>query len=166
MVRNFTKHYGKLIVLLIIIGLTAGCTQKMKHTEHINEALKVMKADAAKLGEAKLVADTLFFGATKINNNFEIVDALNEKFGCSATFFMKKGNDFIRVSTGIMKDDQSAVGTKLDPTGPVIKLLEKGLPYFGVADVLGKQYEAGYEPIKTADGKIIGAYFVGFRIIQ
>lgn len=164
MVQIITKHFGKLIVLLLIIGLTAGCTKKMEHLVHITEALKVMKADAAKLGEASVMGDSLYFGATKINDNLEIINALKAKFGCSATFFIKKGGDFIRVSTDVVKDGQLAIGTKLDPTGPVIKLLEKGLPYFGAADVLGIQYETGYEPIKTSDGKVIGAYFVGFQI--
>jgi len=164
MLKVFTKNQIKLLVSLMIIGFMAGCTSKMEHKTHIDEALIVMKAEAAQLGEPKVIVDSLFFGDTKINNNFNIVDSLKAKFGCTATFFVKEGNDFLRVSTDVLKDGIRAIGTKLDPAGPVIKLINRGKPFYGVVDVLGTQFESGYEPIKNSNGKVIGIYFVGFEI--
>ena len=31
-------------------------------------------------------------------------------------------------------------------------------------DILGKKYEAGYEPVKNAAGETIGVYYVGFLL--
>jgi len=69
------------------------------------ESLKVM---SAKLGTPKLEgkeavggkdAAGLYFGTTKINNNFDIVDAVGKEDGkgMTATFFAKSGNEYIRV---------------------------------------------------------------------
>jgi hypothetical protein len=75
------------------------------------ESLKVM---TAKLGKPKLEgneavggkqAPALYFGKTKINNNFDIVDAIGKKDGkgMTATLFAKGGDEFIRVSTSVPK---------------------------------------------------------------
>ncbi|TSA38737.1 MAG: hypothetical protein D4R64_01995 [Porphyromonadaceae bacterium] len=166
MLRNFLKHCSRLTVVLFIIGLLVGCSSKTEHSAIIKEALNVMKASAAKLGEPKVVEDSLFFGTTKMNNNYVLVDSLQAKYGCTATFFVKKGNEFIRISTDVMQEGHRAVGTQLDPNGPVILMIRKSKPFYGVVDILGNQYETGYEPIKNADGEIIGVYYVGFQIKQ
>lgn len=33
---------------------------------------------------------------------------------------------------------------------------------YGVVDILGKQYDTGYEPIKNPSGEIIGVYYFGY----
>ena len=40
--------------------------------------------------------------------------------------------------------------TILDRNGPVIAKIKKGEAYYGDADILGKLYVTGYEPIKDA----------------
>jgi hypothetical protein len=108
-------------------------------------------------------APALFFGSTKINNSFEIVDAVAQEQGGVVTLFAKSGDDFIRVATNVKKDDGSrAVGTVLDPKGPVIAVIRKGEAYYGDANILGKPYVTGYEPIRDAGNNIIGIYFVGY----
>jgi cache 3/cache 2 fusion protein len=41
-----------------------------------------------------------------------------------------------------------------------------GEAYYGDATIFGKKfgkkYDAGYEPIKAANGTVVGAYFVGY----
>jgi hypothetical protein len=46
-------------------------------------------------------------GSTKINNNFDIVDAVSKEDpqGMTATFFVKSGDEFVRVSTSVPKPD-------------------------------------------------------------
>ena len=61
------------------------------------------------------------------------------------------------------KDDGSrAIGTVLDPKGPVIGVIRKGEAYYGDANILGKPYMTGYEPIRDAQNTVIGVYFVGY----
>ena len=76
---------------------------------------------------------------------------------------MRSGDDFVRVATNIIKDDGSrAVGTILYPKGKVIDFIRKVQGYYGEADILGKSYVTGYEPIRDAKDQIIGIYFVGY----
>jgi methyl-accepting chemotaxis protein len=56
------------------------------------------------------------------------------------------------------------VGTMLDPKGAAIASISKGQAYYGVVDILGKKYEAGYEPIKNGAGEVIGVYYIGFKL--
>jgi hypothetical protein len=67
------------------------------------------------------------------------------------------------VSTNVKKADGSrAIGTALDPKGPVIAVIRKGEAYYGDANILGKPYVTGYEPIRDAEKNVIGIYFVGY----
>jgi hypothetical protein len=68
-----------------------------------------------------------YFGATKVNNSFDVVDEVVKENGGTATFFVKDGEDFVRVSTNVKKDDGSrAIGTILDPKGAVIGEIKGG----------------------------------------
>jgi hypothetical protein len=133
-------------------------------------ALLTSKAD--KLGPAKTegtdavagkTVPALFFGTTKINNNFDLVDEVVKEVGGTATIFVKSGDDYVRVATNVKKDDGSrAIGTVLDPKGKVIALINKNEAYYGEATILGKPYLTGYEPMHDAAGNVIGIYYVGY----
>jgi sensor histidine kinase regulating citrate/malate metabolism len=98
-----------------------------------------------------------------MNNNFILVDEVQKEMGGTATIFVKSGDEFVRVATNVKKDDGSrAIGTLLDPKGKAIAALAKGESYFGEADILGKPYVTGYEPISDASNNIIGIYYVGY----
>jgi hypothetical protein len=135
-----------------------------------------LKAMTAKLGTPKIEgkeavggkdAPVLYFGTTKINNNFEIVDAISKEDGkgMTATLFVLGGDEYIRVSTSVPKPDGSgrAIGTILDPAGKAIAEIKQGRPYYGEVAILGTPYITGYEPMKDADGKIVGIYYVGYK---
>jgi hypothetical protein len=99
----------------------------------------------------------------KMNNNFVLVDEVQKEKGGTATLFVKSGDDFVRVTTNVKKDDGSrAIGTVLDPKGKAIAAIAKGESYFGEADILGKPYTTGYEPIRNASNTVIGVYYVGY----
>src|SRR5258707_11682589 len=105
----------------------------------------------------------IHFGTTKMNNNFVLVDEVQKEAGGTATIFVKSGDEFVRVATNVKKDDGSrAIGTILDPKGKAIAAIAKGESYFGEADILGKPYVTGYEPIRDASSKVIGVYYVGY----
>ncbi len=156
------------LLIGIVAGALAGGATNLRaensHAEQVKEALKQMQADAAKLGEAKLDGSKLFFGTTKINGDYTIVDGLKAKFSCTATFFAKKGTDYIRISTNVLNDGNRAVGTVLNPQGPAYAAIAKGEAFYGPVDILGKKYEAGYEPVKNSTGETIGVYYVGFLL--
>jgi hypothetical protein len=108
-------------------------------------------------------APALYFGSTKINNSFDLVDAVAQEQGGVASLFVKSGDDFVRVATNVKKDGGSrAIGTVLDPKGSVIGVIRKGEAYYGDGNILGKPYITGYEPIRDAKNDVIGIYFVGY----
>jgi len=146
---------------------TAGSAQDAK----VKSAMDMLKAETAKLGAPKIDgkeavsgkdASALFFGSTKINNNFDVVDAVVKANGGTATLFAKTGDEYVRVSTNVPKDAGRATGTILDPKGKAIVEINAGKAFYGEVDILGKPYITGYEPIKDGSGATIGIYYVGY----
>jgi hypothetical protein len=140
----------------------------------ITKSMETLKAMTAKLGAPKLEgkeavggkeAPALYFGSTKINNNFDTVDAVGKEDGkgMTATLFAKGGDEYIRVSTSVPKPDGSgrAVGTVL--AGPALESIKAGKAYYGEVPILGTPYITGYEPIKDSSGALIGVYYVGYK---
>jgi hypothetical protein len=142
----------------------------------VANSMASLKAMAAKLGSPKIEgkdpvggkdAPALYFGSTKINNNFDVVDAVSKDDGkgMTATFFVKSGDEYVRVSTSVPKPDGSgrAIGTILDPSGKAIAEIKQGKPFYGEVAILGTPYITGYEPMKDAGGNVIGIYYVGYK---
>lgn len=138
----------------------------------VDKAMAVLKAETAKLGAPKAegtdkTADKttpgLYFGTTKVNNNFEVVDKVKAEGGGTATLFAKSGDEYVRVSTNVPgKVNGRALGTILDPKGKAIAEINQGKPFYGEVDILGTMYVTGYEPIKDGSGKVIGIWYVGY----
>jgi len=100
-----------------------------------------------------------------LNLDFSIPDQFTQQTGVVATIFAASGNEFVRVSTSLKKENgERAVGTQLDHSHPSYPLLSAGQRYTGLATLFGKQYITQYDPIKDADGKVIGALFIGLDI--
>jgi Cache 3/Cache 2 fusion domain len=168
----------KCMLALVVLAFTAGFLIQFPArvfagpAEDVQAAMRLLKSKAAALGaptvngEEAVAGKTLpalHFGATKMNNNFMLVDAVQKEAGGTATIFVKSGDEFIRVATNVKKDDGSrAMGTILDPKGKAIAAIRKGESYFGEADILGKPYVTGYEPIRDASNNVIGIYYVGY----
>jgi hypothetical protein len=140
----------------------------------VQKAMAALKAETARLGSPKVEgieavseknAAALFFGTTKINNNFDVVDAVVKENGGTATLFVKTGDEYVRVSTNVPKPDGSgrATGTILDPKGKAIVAINNGEAFYGEVTILGVPYITGYDPIKDASGKVIGIYYVGYK---
>lgn len=166
MLRNIFSKSGKYLTLLIAVVIFVGCNSETQHSKTIKKALVEMETEALALGTPKIVEDSLYFGEVKMNNNYEIVDELQSKYDCTATFFIKQEEKYVRISTDIMQEGHRALGTILDPNGPVIVKINKGEPFYGVVDILGKKYDTGYIPIKNAEDETIGIYYVGYELID
>jgi hypothetical protein len=138
----------------------------------VKAAMELLRSMADKLGSPKIEGmDTvagkqlpaIYFGSTKMNNNFSLVDDVVKQAGGTATIFVKNGDEFVRVATNVKKDDGSrAIGTILDPKGKAISAIQKNEAFYGEVDILGKPYVTGYEPIRDSSKGIIGIYYVGY----
>jgi len=154
----------------VAAGLLMSSVSNAQDTK-VNTAMELLRSMADKLGPPKIEGtDTVaakevpafYFGSTKINNNFDLVDEVVKQAGGTATIFVKSGDDYVRIATNVMKDDGSrAIGTVLDPKGKAITSIKKNEAFYGEADILGKQYITGYEPIRDQSKNVIGIYYVG-----
>ena len=165
------------VCLLLAIGFLAipilipsvGTAQDAR----VAKSMAALKDKTAKLGAPKIEGTeavggkdcpALYFGSTKMNNNFAIVDeiAKEDGRGMTATLFVKAGDEYCRVATDVPKPDGSgrAIGTVL--AGPALEAIQAGKAYYGKAPILGTPYITGYEPIKDASGATIGIYYVGY----
>jgi len=120
-------------------------------------------AGAAVDVNGKTVPD-LMLGEQPQANRFELVDGLVASQGGTATVLSKAGDDFVRVSTNVMKDGKRAIGTLLDPNGPAIKAIREGKAFYGQVDILGNPFLTGYEPILDSSERLVGIWYVGYKV--
>jgi methyl-accepting chemotaxis protein-2 (aspartate sensor receptor) len=100
-----------------------------------------------------------------LNLDFSAPDKFTKETGGNATIFAALGEDFVRVTTSVRKENgDRAVGTVLDRASPAYALLRAGKPYVGLVTLFGKQTITDYEPVRDASGKIIGVLYVGVDI--
>lgn len=156
------KRSALFVIVALLASLSLLAPSHAADDPKVKEAMQTLKEQTDKLGKPKLEGDDLFFGSSKINGDFTVVDAVKTKHGGTATLFAKKGTGYVRVSTNVIKDGQRAIGTTLDPAGPASAAIKQGQAYYGIVDILGKLYNTGYEPIKTESGDVIGVYYVGY----
>ncbi len=117
-------------------------------------------------------------GGTRVDQNADphnyspVVDDATSLVGGTCTIFQKMNSqgDMLRISTNVLtKDGQRAIGTFIPAQGadgtsnPIIDAVMKGKTYAGKAFVVDTWYITAYEPIKSADGKIIGMLYVGIK---
>ncbi|MFM0632027.1 methyl-accepting chemotaxis protein [Paraburkholderia xenovorans] len=108
---------------------------------------------------------TIKAGDKVLNMDFSIPDLFLERSGAVATIFARSGDDFVRVTTSLKKQDGSrAIGTLLDRKAPAYALLLANQPYTGLAALFGKRLITQYRPITDASGRVIGALFVGVNV--
>lgn len=101
-------------------------------------------------------------GGKVLNLNFFEVDQIRTMSGGVATIFVRSGDDFLRVTTSLKKEDGSrALGTFLGKESPAYKPVIAGEVYFGKARLFGNDYMTKYTPIKNTEGKVVGIVFVG-----
>ena len=106
---------------------------------------------------------SLFLGSDLLNNDFAEVDEFKDTSGGVATVFVRNGEDFIRVSTSLTKQDGSrAIGTALDHQHPAYQRLLAGQSYVGRAVLFERSYMTQYTPVRDSAGKVIAVLFVGF----
>lgn len=139
--------------------------------ERVVSSMALLKLRGAELGTPRqsgtatvknTTASQLFLGSQPQANDFTLVDGLTDIMGGTATLFSKTGDDFIRVSTNVIKDGQRAIGTKLAPSGKAMAKIKRGEAYYGAVDILGSPYLTAYEPMRDSTGTVIGIWYVGY----
>lgn len=142
------------------------------HANDPKATIADLDARLAKIGAPKIdgtvdvagkTAPALFFGERRINNNYDVVDAVRRAHNATATVFVKDGDEFVRVSTNVLTPEgKRGVGTTL-ARNAAYAALSAGRQFCGPIDVLGTAFDACYNPIRDASGKVIGASYIGHK---
>jgi len=102
----------------------------------------------------------------KTNGKFDvpadiIVDNFLKNTGDYMTVFVKKDDEYLRVSTNIKLEDGSrAVGTTLSHDSPAYEAVVKNEAYVGEVTLFGKEYQSIYAPIEDNFGDVTVVLFV------
>jgi methyl-accepting chemotaxis protein len=142
--------------------------------DRVRSSMRLLREESDQLGAPSAGApitagnrevNDLLFGGRPQGNLFQLVDHVTSIMDGTATLFSSVGNDFVRISTNVKKADGTrAIGTTLDPSGPVIAEIRQGHSFYGVVDILGSPYVTGYEPIYDhSNPKPIGIWYVGYK---
>lgn len=142
--------------------------------QQIEAAMRVLIEAGRSRGEPSLKGQTglagklvpnLTLGTESQVMSFGIVDRVKDLAGSTATLFAWDGQNFVRVTTNVLKPDGSrAVGTVLDTSGKAFAALRAGRSFEGVVDILGVPYITSYAPMTDAQGQLVGAWYVGYRL--
>ncbi|MEX3894965.1 Cache 3/Cache 2 fusion domain-containing protein [Paraburkholderia sp. BR10954] len=121
--------------------------------------------DTQKVDIGGTATPTFKAGDKVLNLDFTIPDQFLQRSGAIATIFARSGDDFVRVTTSLKKQDGTrAIGTLLDRKGPAYAPLLANRTYTGLAPLFGKRMITQYKPITDASGRVIGALFVGVDV--
>jgi methyl-accepting chemotaxis protein len=103
-----------------------------------------------------------------LNGNIREVDAFSHASkGNVASIFVRQGDDFVRISTTLRKENGArAIGTVLGKEHPGYASLNAGAPYVDKATLFGRPYMTRYEPVRDAQGQLVGLLFVGIDIMS
>jgi len=161
-------------------GVSDSLHSKLQITDSIYRrlamaAVNVLENESLELGPPRLGAGEVFlggkplpkllFGATDVASNPSIVADVSRQVGGTSTIFVKSGDQFIRLISSVKDaEGRSAVGTQLDPKGAAFQSLADGRSYVGLAEILGSKYYTAYLPIRSEEGRIIGAWYAGYPI--
>jgi methyl-accepting chemotaxis protein len=96
--------------------------------------------------------------------NHDLVDSIVRLTGESATIFSfdPAQQDFVRMSTTLIGEDgERIIGTTLGEASAAYAPVMTGAAYYGEANILGRAYYTGYQPIVDMKGAPIGILYVG-----
>ena len=154
-------------------------TTEVFHTAMVNEAASFARLFAAEfpgpftVDSANMVAvagkatPQLSNGGKVLNLDTALVDRYTTQTGVIATIFAADGDEFVRISTSLKKQDgERAIGTLLDHSHPSYAPLRAGQSYVGMATLFGKQFITQYDPVRDAAGKVVGVLFIGLDITK
>lgn len=94
----------------------------------------------------------------------EAVDRIKELVGGTATIFKVENGEAVRIATNVQKPDGSrAVGTTLARNAAYEAVVQRGEIYRGEAEILGTPFYTAYDPIRDAEGRVVGVLYTGVQ---
>ncbi|HIJ60352.1 MAG TPA: hypothetical protein HPP56_07065 [Nitrospirae bacterium] len=117
--------------------------EQMAGSIELDETKTIMIGDVA--------TPLLLHNGKQLNLIFDSVDRLTKETGAVATIFARKGDDFVRITTSLRKEDgkSRAIGTMLGKGHPAFQSMNKGENFIGRANLFGRDYMTKYIPIKN-----------------
>lgn len=161
------RHFSSFAVAAVLFGVASAAQAYDPKATIADLDARLAKIGAPRIEGTDTVAGktvpAIYFGARKINNNFDVVDAVRKAHDATATVFVKDGDEFVRVSTNVLTPEgKRGIGTQL-ARNKAYEAVTKGQQYCGPIDVLGTAFDACYNPIKDTGGKIIGVSYIGHK---
>lgn len=121
---------------------------------------KEFTLDESALGIGSM--SVLKHGGAVVNLDFTIVDRFTSITGAVATVFARQGDDFVRVSTSLQKEDgERAVRTFLGKAHLGFAKLMRGEAFTGKAKLFGRDYLTRYLPVVDETGRTMAVLFIG-----
>lgn len=106
-------------------------------------------------------------GIDNLTSSYTMVDNITQRTGAKATIFQLSEDKLIRISTSVIKKNgERATGTYITPESPVYQAIMKGETFVGKAFVVDAWYITAYAPLYDVDEELIGAVFVGDRMLN
>ncbi|WP_419777381.1 methyl-accepting chemotaxis protein [Malaciobacter marinus] len=110
-----------------------------------------------------VITNVLISNNTVLNNNKDYVDNYTKLQGSIGSIFIKKGDEFISISTSMKKPDGTRpLGSTIRKGSPAYDALLKKENYFGAVHLFNQEYMSVYSPI-IKNNKIIGALYIGYN---
>ncbi len=152
------------LTLFLVVNYQVGKLVNFGFTEQLNAALNLgyELLEETYPGPWRRVNNELYKGDVLINGRSQVVDRIRDQTGALATLFLGD----TRVATNVtLENGARALGTKAAPE-VVETVLVNGRDYTGEAEAVGRTFITRYKPLRDADGKIIGMWFVGIEKAQ
>jgi len=117
--------------------------------------------------EEKAEIPQMMVGGSYLTGNNDVVDIVEQVTGSSATIFQLVDDKLLRISTTVKKQNgERAIGTYIPSDSPVYQAIMRGETFRGKAFVVNDWYLTAYAPLYGAQGKIVGAIYVGQVMIS
>lgn len=170
--QNRLTHNAALVELLVSTS-----NKQLIETAHnyydifVGELIRYSGEFALHPQETKKVGDIelpdLTLDGESLVMNFRRVDLFTQKTKATATVFVKKGDDFYRATTSLLKPDGSrAIGTPLGKNHPAYAKILAKESYTGKALLFGRDYMTKYAPILSSSGEVIGILYIGYDFTE
>jgi methyl-accepting chemotaxis protein len=114
----------------------------------------------------EITIPSLTLGGVVLNENYTIVDRVQQSVGGTATIFQVIEDKLLRISTNVRTvNGERAIGTYIPNNSPVIAAVLAGKTYQGRAFVVTDWYLTAYAPLSDEHGRIVAVAFVGRPIL-
>ena len=137
--RSFKKAHvlGLVLTVGFLASLVLTPSDGNAQDVRVAKSMAALQEATSKLGAPKIDgketvggrdAPALYFGSTKMNNNFSLVDAVAEEGGrgMAVTLFVRSGGDYIRVATNVSTRVAGGRGLGTILTGPALEFDQGG----------------------------------------